>query len=162
MSQPAFIPASFCENSAANVHSLTLTPGTATVAGNMLLVGVVLTPTGVQSPQQVAGIVDSAGTPVVGSPGVSTGVPVNTWSPLGASNNAGVRTEWWISKGAVSITWLTINITGTGPSALQSIIACALEYSGGNGASAAVFQPLQNQQNTISTQYIQETVATYP
>jgi hypothetical protein len=158
MSQPTFVQK--IDGSSASAHSLTLTPGTATLAGDMLLVGVAMTAPSGTSPQQVAGIIDSAGTPVVG--GVSTGVPVNTWSSLGVSNNAGVRTEWWISKGAVSVTWVEVLITGTGPIALQAIVACMLEYSGANGASTAVFQSLQANQNTISTQYILETVATTP
>ena len=75
MGQPPFIQK--IDGSSAAAHSLTLTPGAATTAGDMLLVGVAMTPTGAQSPQQVAGIIDSAGTPIVD--GQSTGVPVNTW-----------------------------------------------------------------------------------
>jgi len=162
MSQPTFIQK--IDGFSAAAHSLTLTPGTATNAGDMLgdmlLVGVVLNANGVQSPQQVAGIVDSAGTPVVD--GTSTGVPVNSWTRLGSSTDDGIRTEWWVSKGAVSITWLTINITGTGSTGLQSIIAVMLEYSGANGVSFPNFQALQANQNTITSQYILETAATYP
>ena len=94
--------------------------------------------------------------------GTSTGVPVNSWVSLGSSMEDGIRTEWWVSKGAVSITWLTINITGTGATGLQSIIAFMLEYSGANGVSFPNFQALQANQNTITSQYILETAATYP
>ena len=158
MAQPSFVQK--IDGSSASAHSLTLTPSSATTAGDMLLVGVLLTPTGVEAPQQVAGIVDSAGTPIVD--GQSTGVPVNTWASLGSSTDDGIRTEWWVCKGAVSITWLTINITGTGATGLQAIIAVMLEYSGANGVSFPNFQALQPNQNTIATQYLLETAATYP
>jgi hypothetical protein len=151
----------------AAAHSLTLTPGAATYAGDMLLVGVQLTPTGTESAQTVAGIIDSAGTPVVG--GHSTGVPVNNWQFLGADNNEGLRLEWWVCKGAASITYLTINITGSGPTEENAIQAVMLEYGAGsgsgqsaNGVSFPVFQALEANQNTITTQYILETAATIP
>lgn len=158
MGQPTFIQK--IDGSSAAAHSLTLTPGAATTAGNMLLVGVVLTPTGAQSPQAVAAIKDSAGDIFVLS--VDTGVPYNTWTQLGTSTDAGIRTEWWVCKGAVSITSLTIYITGTGAPGLQGIIAVALEYSGANGVTTPNFQALQANQNTITTQYLLETAATFP
>ncbi len=160
MPQPNFIQK--IDGSSASAHSLTLTFGaaTGTANGEILLVGVILNPNGVESAQQVAGIIDSQGTPVVS--GVSTGVPVNNWSQLGYSGSGGLRVEWWVCKGAQPITYLTINITGTGATGLQSIIACALEYSGANGVSNPVFQSLQASENTITTQYIEQTVATYP
>ena len=160
MSQPAFVQK--IDGSSASAHSLTLTPGSATAVGNMLLVGVVMNPNGVESPQQVAGIKDSAGDVFAGSPAVDTGVPYNTWALLGSSNNDNIRTEWWVCKGAVSITDLVISITGIGSAGLQSIIAVMLEYSGANGVTNANFQALQSNQNTIATQYILETAATYP
>ena len=156
--QPSFVQK--IDGSSASAHSLTLTPGSATTADDMLLVGVVMNPNGIESPQTVAGIIDSAGTPVV--MGISTGVPVNTWAFLGGDTSDGIRTEWWACKGAVSITDLTINITGTGATGLQSIVGVMLEYSGANGVSFSVFQSLQADQNTITTQYITQTVATIP
>jgi hypothetical protein len=126
----------------------------------MLLVGVVMNPNGVESPQTVAGIKDSAGDIFVLS--VDTGVPYNTWALLGSSNDDGIRTEWWVCKGAVSITSLTIYITGSGATGLQSIIAVMLEYSGANGVTNANFQALQSNQNTITSQHILETAATSP
>jgi hypothetical protein len=161
--QPTFVQE--IDGSSAAAHSLTLTPGTATYASDMLLVGVEMTAVGTQSPQTVGGIIDSAGTPVVA--GHSTGVPVNTWAFLGGQTIDGIRMEWWVCKGAVSITSLTINITGTGTSGLQAIQAVMLEYGGSggtraNGVSFAVSQALQSNQNTITSQYILETAATYP
>lgn len=158
MSQPTYVQK--VDGSGVGVHSLTLTPGSATTAGNMLIVGVVLTPTGAESAQQVAGIIDSAGTPVVA--GESTGVPVNTWAFLRGSNDDGIRMEWWVCKGAVAITSLTIDITGTGATGAQNIGATLMEYSGANGISNPVFQALLANQNTITSQYILETVATIP
>jgi hypothetical protein len=160
MSQPTFVQK--IDGSANGVHSLTLTPGatTGTATGELLLVGVVLNPNGVESPQQVAGIVDSQGTPVVG--GHSTGVPVNNWVFLGSANNNGMRMEWWACKGAQPITWLTINITGSGSTGLQSIAVTMLEYSGAGGVNFPVFQALQSNQNTVASQYILETAATTP
>src|ERR1039458_5925437 len=162
MPQPTFVQK--IDGSSAAAHSLTLTPGsiTGSAQGELLLVGVVLTPTGAQSPQQVAGIIDSAGTPVVGSPGISTGVPVNSWAFLGSSNDDVIRMEWWACKGPVPITWLTINITGTGVTGEQAIIAFMLEYSSASGVSFPNFQALVSNQNTITGQYILETAATYP
>lgn len=156
MGQPTYIGK--IDGSSTSAHSLTLTR--TTTGGNMILVGVVLNANGAESPQQVAGIIDSAGTPTV--LGVSTGVPVNTWAQLGASNDDGIRMEWWVCKSAVSISYLTIDITGTGATGLQSIGATALEYNTANGISNPNFQALQSNQNTITTQYILETVATYP
>ena len=95
----------------------------------------------------VGGIVDSAGS--------SSGVPLNNWISLGSANNDGIRTEWWVSKLAVSITTLTIDLTET-----NDIIAVALEYNGANGISNPVFQAVQANQNTITSQNILETVAT--
>jgi hypothetical protein len=160
MSQPTFVQK--IDGSAASAHSLTLTPSatTGTATGELLLVAIVLNANGVESPQQVAGIVDSQGTPVVG--GHSTGVPVNNWVFLGSANNNGMRMEWWACKGAQPITSLTINITGTGSTGLQSIAASMLEYSGAGGVNFPVFQSLQLNQNTISSQYIMETAATVP
>jgi len=81
MSQPSFVQK--IDNSSAAANNLTLTPGAATTAGNTLLVGIALTTSSaLQSLQSVAGIIDSAGTPVVG--GISTGVPVNNWVFLGS------------------------------------------------------------------------------
>jgi hypothetical protein len=158
MSQPTFVQK--IDGSSVSAHSLTLTPGSATTAGDMLLVGVVMNPNGVESPQTVAGIKDSAGD--IFAMSADTGVPYNTWSFLGGNNCLGVRTEWWVCKGAVSITDLVISITGTGATGLQSIIAVMLEYSGANGVSFPNFQSLQTNQNTITTQHIQETAAVYP
>jgi hypothetical protein len=63
--------------------------------------------------------------------------------------------EWWVCKGAASISSLTIDLTYA-----NSIIAVMLEYSGGNGLSNSVFQAVLTNQNTITSQYILETVAT--
>lgn len=156
MGQPTFIQK--IDGSSAAANNLTLTPGTATVAGDMLLVGIALNATGTQSPQQVAGIVDSAGTPIVG--GQSTGVPVNTWAFLGSSN--GITIAWWVCKTAASITWLTINITGSGPLDQNAIVATMLEYSGANGVSFPNFQALEASENTIQSQYLLETAAAIP
>lgn len=65
MSQPTFIQTIDAKNAA--TAALVLTPGSATTAGNDIFVGVVLTPTGAQTPTIVGGIIDSAG---VSSPGV--------------------------------------------------------------------------------------------
>ncbi|MFZ0824040.1 MAG: hypothetical protein WCB56_17780 [Terriglobales bacterium] len=160
MSQPTFIPASKIDGSSAAANNLTLTPGVATSGtnqGRALLVGIALTATGLQSLQSVAGIIDSAGTPIVG--GISTGVPVNNWVFLGSSNNQGITMAWYVCKGAVSITWLTINLTGSGAEDQNAIWGIMLEYSGASGISFPNFQSLQTNQNPISTQYILETAA---
>ncbi len=155
MSQPPFVQK--IDASDANASSLTLTPGSATAAGNALLVGVVMNANGAQSPQSVAAITDSAGDVFAGSPSIDTGVPVNTWRSLGYSTDAGIRMEWWVSKTAASITSLVIQLTG-----LQSIIAVMLEYSGANGITNPNFQALLSGQNTIATNYLRETASTYP
>lgn len=157
MAQPLFVQK--IDGSNANTSSLTLTPSatTGTAPGELLLVGIVLNANGSQSIQQVGGIIDSQGTPMVGSPAVSTGVPVNNWVFLGSANNNGMRMEWWACKGPQPITFLTINLTG-----LQSITAVMLEYSGAGGVNFPSFQALQTNQNTIATQFITETAAVYP
>lgn len=158
MGQPSFIQK--IDGSGIGVHSLTLTPGAATTAGDMLLVGVVMTPTGAESPQSVAAIKDSAGDVMVGM--VDTGVPINTWSGLGGNTDDGVHIEWWACRSIASITNLVISITGTGAGGAQNIFAVMLEYEAANGLTNPVFQPLQANQNTITTQDIVETVATFP
>jgi hypothetical protein len=153
MGQPTWIQK--IDGSNANTGALTLTPLAATTAGNLLLVGVLLNANGSQTPAAVAGIVDSAGTPVVA--GVSTGVPVNTWSSLGSNTQDGIRLEWWMCKGAVSITDLVISLTFP-----QSIIAFAMEYNSANGITNPIFQTLLSNQNTITSEYIKQTVSTFP
>lgn len=148
MPQPPFIQK--IDGSNAATASLVLTPGSATTSGNDIFVGVILTASGAQTPAVVGGILDSAG---VSSPGV----PVNNWISLGNSNDAGIRMEWWVCKAAASITSLTIDLTY-----LNAIIAVMGEYNEANGISNPVFQALQSNQNTIGSQYIIETAATYP
>jgi hypothetical protein len=156
MSQPSFVQK--IDNSSAAANNLTLTPGAATTAGNTLLVGIALTTSSaLQSLQSVAGIIDSAGTPVVG--GISTGVPVNNWVFLGSSNNQGITMAWYACKGAVSITYATINLTGSGVEDENAIWGILMEYSGAHGVSFPNFQSLQTNQNPITTQYILETAA---
>ena len=156
MSQPSFVQK--IDNSSAAANNLTLTPGAATTAGNTLLVGIALTTSSaLQSLQSVAGIIDSAGTPVVG--GISTGVPVNNWVFLGSSNNQGITMAWYVCKGAVSITYATINLTGSGVEDENAIWGILMEYSGAHGVSFPNFQSLQTNQNPITTQYILETAA---
>jgi hypothetical protein len=145
MGQPLFIQK--IDGSNPNASSLTLTM--TTTAGNGLLVGVILNTNGSQSSQSVAAITDSAGS--------VSGVPVNRWIALGNSTNAGIRIEWWACKGAVSITNLVIHLTG-----LQSIIAFESEYSSMNGITTPNFQPLQANQNTITSLHIHETASTFP
>lgn len=154
MGQPTFVQKIDGKN--AGAASLTLTPGAATTAANMLLVGVLLNSNGTQSPQSVAGITDSAGDIMQGS--TDTGVPINTWASLGSpSTQSGIRLEWWICKGAVSITDLVIDLSGP-----QSIVAILLEYSGANGVTNPILQTLQSNQNTITSQYLKETASTFP
>jgi hypothetical protein len=153
MGQPTFVQKIDASN--ANASSLTLTPSAATTAGNLLLVGILLNANGAQTPAAVAGIIDSAGTPVVA--GISTGVPVNTWTPLASNSDDGVFLQWWICKGAVSITDLVISLTYP-----QSIIAFAMEYNSANGITNPIFQTLLSNQNTITTEYIKETASTFP
>ena len=94
---------------------------------------------------------------IVDSAGSSSGVPVNAWSFVGANNNLGIRLEWWACRSKSAITNLVVHVTGN-----QVIQACMLEYSGANGITVPNFQPLQPNQNTISTQYLLEVVATIP
>jgi hypothetical protein len=145
MGQPTFVRKIDGSSAAASSLVLTMT----TTIGDMLLVGVVLSANGSQAPQTVAAITDSAG--------LVSGVAVNTWTPLGNSTQSGIRMEWWVCKGAASITNLTVNLTGT-----QSIVAVALEYSAANGIANPIFQALIANQNTIVSQHIHETASTFP
>src|ERR1039458_4051274 len=101
MSQPTYIQKISGKN--VNTASLVLTPGASITAGSMVLVGVILNANGAQTPAVVGGILDSAG--------AVSGVPVNNWVGLGSSNDAGIRMEWWVCKGAAAITALTIDLT---------------------------------------------------
>jgi len=145
MGQPTFIGK--IDGSSASASSLTLTR--TTTSGHTLLVGVILNANGSQSNESVEAIVDSAGS--------ISGVPVNNWAPLGNNSDEGLRLEWWVCKGAASITSLTINLSG-----LQSIIAIALEYSGANGITFPIFQALLSSQNTITSQHIHEMCSIFP
>ena len=145
MPQPPFVRKADGSSAAASSLTLTLT----TSLGDTLLVGIIMNANGAQTPGVVGGIVDSAGS--------VSGVPVNTWTSLGATTNLDVHMEWWACKAAASITSLTIDLTQT-----NSIGATVLEYSGANGISNPVFQALISAQNTISSLHIRETASILP
>lgn len=126
------------------VSTLTLTRTTA--AGNALLVGVVLT----DGTFGVAAIVDSQGND-------ANGVPINRWSKLGDATNKGIRYEWWICKGSLSVTSVVVDLAGP-----QNAIAVLIEDSGANGVTTPQFQAVESSQNIHPNLHIQESVATFP
>lgn len=143
--QPTFVQKKSSSNTA--VSSLVVTPGSATTAGNTLLLAIALD---ANIDFTLGGVVDSEGNDAFG-------VPLNTWTPLGNTSAGGLDLWWYACRGALSVTTVTAIFTGA-----TNAIATLLEYSGVNGIGAPQFQSLSPTQNTYTSQYVQECVGLVP